>query len=33
MRTAWMPFQHAGANPGELIDCFAHVTDVRIENL
>ena len=31
--TAWIPFQHAGANPGELIDCFAHVTDVRIENL
>ncbi len=31
--TAWMPFQHSGANAGDLIDCFAHVNDVRIENL
>ena len=31
--TAWVPFRHGGANPAELIDCFAHVTDVRIENL
>ncbi len=31
--TAWVPFNQPGANIGDLIDCFAAVTDVRIENL
>ncbi len=30
--TAWMPFRHPGVDPRELIDCFAHTTDLRIEN-
>ena len=31
--TAWVPFNNPGPNVGELIDCFASVNDVRIENL
>jgi NADH-quinone oxidoreductase subunit G len=31
--TAWVPFNQPGASIGDLIDCFAAVTDVRIENL
>ncbi len=31
--TAWVPFNLPGPNPGELIDCFAPVNDVRIETL
>ena len=31
--TAWVPFNQPGPNVGELIDCTAVVTDVRIENL
>ena len=31
--TAWMPWNNPGSNVGELIDCFAAVNDVRIENL
>ena len=31
--TAWVPFNHSGANVGDLIDCTAAVNDVRIENL
>ena len=31
--TAWMPWNNPGPNVGELIDCFAAVNDVRIENL
>ena len=31
--TAWVPFNQSGPNVGELIDCFAAVNDVRIENL
>ena len=31
--TAWVPFNQPGPNVGELIDCFAAVNDVRIENL
>ena len=31
--TAWVPFNMPGPNIGDLIDCFAAVTDVRIENL
>ena len=31
--TAWVPFNNPGPNVGELIDCFAAVNDVRIENL
>jgi NADH-quinone oxidoreductase subunit G len=31
--TAWVPFNQPGVNIGDLIDCFAAVTDVRIENL
>jgi len=31
--TAWVPFNHAGAHVGGLIDCTAPVTDVRIETL
>jgi hypothetical protein len=31
--TAWVPFNHSGANPGDLIDAAAAVTDVRIESL
>ena len=31
--TAWVPFNQAGANIGDLIDCTAPVTDVRIETL
>ncbi len=31
--TVWVPFNQAGANVGELIDCTAVVTDLRIENL
>jgi NADH-quinone oxidoreductase subunit G len=31
--TAWVPFNQPGPNIGDLIDCFAAVTDVRIENL
>ena len=31
--TAWVPFNQPGPNVGELIDCFAAVTDVRIENV
>ena len=31
--TAWVPFNLPGPNPGELIDCFAAVNDVRIETL
>lgn len=31
--TAWVPFNHSGSGIGDLIDCFADVNDVRIENL
>jgi NADH-quinone oxidoreductase subunit G len=31
--TAWVPFNQPGPNVGELIDCFADVNDVRIENI
>ena len=31
--TAWLPWNNPGPNVGELIDCFAPVNDVRIENL
>ena len=31
--TVWVPFNHPGNNIGELIDCTAAVTDVRIEHL
>jgi len=31
--TVWVPFNQPGANVGELIDCTAAVTDVRVENL
>jgi len=31
--TAWVPFNQPGPNVGDLIDCFAAVNDVRIENL
>jgi NADH-quinone oxidoreductase subunit G len=31
--TAWVPFNNPGPNVGDLIDCFAAVNDVRIENL
>ena len=31
--TAWVPFNRPGAGVGELVDCFADVNDVRIENL
>ncbi|MBI4884844.1 MAG: NADH-quinone oxidoreductase subunit NuoG [Actinobacteria bacterium] len=31
--TAWLPWNNPGPNVGELIDCFAAVNDVRIENL
>jgi NADH-quinone oxidoreductase subunit G len=31
--TVWVPFNQPGANIGELIDCTAAVTDVRVENL
>ena len=31
--TAWIPFHQPGSSAGELIDCFAAVNDVRIENL
>ena len=31
--TAWVPFNQPGPNVGELIDCFAAVNDVRIENV
>lgn len=31
--TAWMPWNNPGPNVGELIDGFAAVNDVRIENL
>jgi len=31
--TAFVPFNNPGPNVGELIDCFASVNDVRIENL
>ena len=31
--TAWMPWNNPGPNAGELIDSFAAVNDVRIENL
>ena len=31
--TAWMPWNNPGPNVGELIDCFAAINDVRIENL
>ncbi len=31
--TAWAPFNHQGVEVGELIDIFAPVNDVRIENL
>ena len=31
--TAWVPFNQPGANVGELIDIFAPVNDVRIENI
>ena len=31
--TAFVPFNNPGPNVGELIDCFAAVNDVRIENL
>ena len=32
-REAWMPWNNPGPNVGELIDSFAAVNDVRIENL
>ncbi len=31
--TAWVPFNNPGPNVGDLIDCFAAVNDVRIENI
>jgi len=31
--TAWVPFNQAGTDVGELIDCFAPVNDVRIETI
>ncbi|MDO8364405.1 MAG: molybdopterin-dependent oxidoreductase, partial [Actinomycetota bacterium] len=31
--TAWVPFNNPGPHVGELIDCFAAVNDVRIENI
>ncbi len=31
--TAWIPFNQSGANPGDLIDAAAIVTDVRIESI
>ncbi len=31
--TVWVPFNQPGPNVGELIDCTAAVTDVRVENL
>jgi predicted molibdopterin-dependent oxidoreductase YjgC len=31
--TVWVPFNQPGGTVGELIDCGAPVTDVRIENL
>jgi predicted molibdopterin-dependent oxidoreductase YjgC len=31
--TVWVPFNQPGGNVGDLIDCTAPVTDVRIENL
>jgi len=31
--TAWVPFNNPGPNVGDLIDSFATVNDVRIENL
>jgi NADH-quinone oxidoreductase subunit G len=31
--TAWVPFNHPGANIGDLLDCTAPVVDVRIETL
>ena len=31
--TAFVPFNNPGPNVGELIDCFAAVNDVRIENI
>jgi predicted molibdopterin-dependent oxidoreductase YjgC len=31
--TAWVPFNQPGPDVGELIDCFAAVTDVRIETI
>jgi len=31
--TAWVPFNNPGPNVGDLIDSFAAVNDVRIENL
>jgi NADH-quinone oxidoreductase subunit G len=31
--TVWVPFNQPGGTVGELIDCHAAVTDVRIENL
>jgi anaerobic selenocysteine-containing dehydrogenase len=31
--TVWVPFNQPGGNVGDLIDCTAAVTDVRIENL
>ncbi len=31
--TVWVPFNQPGSTVGELIDCTAAVTDVRIENL
>jgi NADH-quinone oxidoreductase subunit G len=31
--TAFVPFNNPGPNVGDLIDCFAAVNDVRIENL
>ena len=31
--TAFVPFNNPGPNVGDLIDCFATVNDVRIENL
>jgi NADH-quinone oxidoreductase subunit G len=31
--TVWVPFNQPGGSVGELIDCNASVTDVRIENL
>ena len=31
--TAFVPFNNPGPNVGELIDCFAAVNDVLIENL
>ncbi|MCU1359207.1 MAG: nuoG [Ilumatobacteraceae bacterium] len=31
--TVWLPFNQPGGTVGELIDCTAAITDVRIENL